>query len=165
MTEVRVTRPTSIRDDASSGPSALDIFCTPLPLAAVALLAINDHWLKGGGIAPGWLTGKLSDFAGLFFFPLFLAAILSLGRPLLRPLPLAFGCAALTALLFSAIKLSKPASDAYESALAAVPGIGRSHNVRDPSDLWALPAALFSVFYSHHARRRVANDSLERETP
>lgn len=30
---------------------------------ALALLALNDHVLKGVG--PGWLTGKLSDFAGL----------------------------------------------------------------------------------------------------
>src|SRR5690242_20127817 len=47
----------------------------PLPLAAVAVLAINDHLLKGAGVLPGWLTGKLSDIAGLFFFPLLLTAL------------------------------------------------------------------------------------------
>jgi hypothetical protein len=46
----------------------------PLPLAAVAVLAINDHLLKGSGILPGSITGKLSDVAGLFFFPVLLAA-------------------------------------------------------------------------------------------
>src|ERR1700679_4140779 len=47
----------------------------PWPLLAVALLAVNDHLLKGSGWLPGWLTGKLSDFAGLFFFPVLLTVI------------------------------------------------------------------------------------------
>ena len=47
----------------------------PAPLAAVVVLAVNDHLLKGAGVLPGWLTGKLSDFAGYFFFPLLLTAI------------------------------------------------------------------------------------------
>src|SRR5262245_53546805 len=47
----------------------------PVPLAAVGVLALNAHLLKGSGVLPGALTGKLSDFAGLFFFPLLLAAI------------------------------------------------------------------------------------------
>src|SRR3954469_11095790 len=47
----------------------------PVPLAAVGVLAVNDHLLKGSGLLPGAVTGKLSDFAGLFFFPLLLAAI------------------------------------------------------------------------------------------
>src|SRR5262245_66476670 len=46
----------------------------PAPLAAVLLLAVNDHLLKGWGLLPAWLTGKLSDFAGVFFFPLLLTA-------------------------------------------------------------------------------------------
>jgi len=28
----------------------------PLPLAAIALTAINDHVLKGSGLLPAWLT-------------------------------------------------------------------------------------------------------------
>ena len=47
----------------------------PAPLAAVAILVVNDHFLKGSGLLPAWLTGKLSDFAGLFFFPLLLTAL------------------------------------------------------------------------------------------
>lgn len=47
----------------------------PAPLAAVVVLALNDHVLKGAGVLPGWLTGKLSDFAGYFFFPLLLTAL------------------------------------------------------------------------------------------
>lgn len=38
-------------------------------LGAVALLLLNDFVLKAA--LHNWFTGKLSDFAGLFFFPLF----------------------------------------------------------------------------------------------
>lgn len=47
----------------------------PAPLVAVIVLAVNDHLLKGSGLVPGWLTGKLSDVAGYFFFPLLLTAL------------------------------------------------------------------------------------------
>jgi len=40
-------------------------------LAGLLLLALNDHFLKDH--YSNWLTGKLSDFAGLLIFPLFLA--------------------------------------------------------------------------------------------
>jgi hypothetical protein len=35
----------------------------PLWWGALALLLVNDNLLKGSGLAPAWLTGKLSDFA------------------------------------------------------------------------------------------------------
>jgi hypothetical protein len=54
----------------------------PAALAAMVLLALNDHVLKGR--APGWLTGKLSDFAGLLFFPLLLTAGWNTARWALR---------------------------------------------------------------------------------
>src|SRR5690349_836978 len=40
----------------------------PAPLVALVVLGIND-WILKGSSAPVWLTGKLSDFAGLFAFP------------------------------------------------------------------------------------------------
>jgi len=41
-------------------------------------MGINDHWLKYK--YPGWVTGKLSDFCGVFYFPIFvLAFIVSIG--------------------------------------------------------------------------------------
>ncbi len=48
----------------------------PLSLISIVLLLFNDHFLKI--ISPSWLTGKLSDFAGLFSFPFVVAAGLSL---------------------------------------------------------------------------------------
>lgn len=50
----------------------------PLTIASIVLLVLNDHVFKV--IVPSALTGKLSDFAGLFFFPFLVAAILSLAR-------------------------------------------------------------------------------------
>ena len=44
----------------------------PVSIAAVVLLGLNDHVLKRA--APGVLSGKLSDFAGVVLLPLFLHA-------------------------------------------------------------------------------------------
>lgn len=40
-------------------------------LTGLFILLLNDLYLKG--VYPNWFTGKLSDFAGLFIFPLFLS--------------------------------------------------------------------------------------------
>jgi hypothetical protein len=47
---------------------------SPLYLLALAILLLNDHLLKAA--APGLVTGKLSDFAGLFAFAAFWAVLL-----------------------------------------------------------------------------------------
>jgi hypothetical protein len=51
----------------------------PFSLAALALLLLNDHLLRV--YWPSWWTGKLGDFAWLFFFPFALAAVLALLLP------------------------------------------------------------------------------------
>jgi hypothetical protein len=51
----------------------------PLSLAAIILLLLNDHLFRV--YWPSWWTGKLGDFAWLFFFPFALAALLSLIIP------------------------------------------------------------------------------------
>ncbi len=48
----------------------------PLTVLSIVVLVLNDHVFKI--ITPSWLTGKLSDFAGLFFFPFIVALGLSL---------------------------------------------------------------------------------------
>ena len=40
---------------------------------ALVVLLANDWLFKGHGILPNWLTGKLSDFAGLIVAPVSLA--------------------------------------------------------------------------------------------
>ena len=41
----------------------------PVFWAALTILVLNDHLLKGAGLVPALLTGKLSDFAGLIVAP------------------------------------------------------------------------------------------------
>lgn len=55
-------------------PAAL--LCHPAVIAAVLICALNDHVLKGSGWLPGAVTGKVSDVAGLFFFPVLVAVVL-----------------------------------------------------------------------------------------
>ena len=50
--------------------------CHPGWWVALVVLLVNDHLLKGGGILPGWLTGKLSDFAFLVVLPVLVASLM-----------------------------------------------------------------------------------------
>lgn len=109
----------------------IQTFRRPAVIAAIVLLLVNDHLLKV--YAPSWLTGKLSDFAGLFFFPLLRGALIELAAARLKrkaPLALPFALAA-TALLFAAIK-TLPAANAFYTSTLGV------QVVRDPSDLLSL---------------------------
>lgn len=47
----------------------------PLWWAALGLWLVNDHLLKGSGVVDGALTGKLSDFCGLWVLPAGLSAL------------------------------------------------------------------------------------------
>lgn len=52
----------------------------PLWVGALWILILNDQVLKGSKILPGWLTGKLSDFAGFLIFPTLVAVLLRARR-------------------------------------------------------------------------------------
>jgi hypothetical protein len=114
----------------------------PIPLAAVVVLVVNDRFLKAA--APGWITGKLSDFAGMLFFPLFLTAawdllLFTVARRRadfsLNRTKLLLAIAA-TGLAFGAIKLSPEVAHVVELALRAL-GF-RARITPDPSDASAL---------------------------
>lgn len=109
----------------------------PAWLAAVAVLALNDHVFKGASLLPAVVTGKLSDFAGLFAAPALLAALLGVSST--RALAC---CHLATGAVFTAIKVSGPASELFTSALALAHLPWR--NVVDPTDLVALVALLAS---------------------
>jgi hypothetical protein len=127
----------------------------PLTLASIALLLLNDHLLKLA--YPSVLTGKLSDFAGLFFFPYLLAALFGLAGLGLARLPFAagvrrrarvgtpwapaFGAYLLTACLFSAVKLDPGLNAAVNGLLRSVFGLP-VQIARDPTDLVALLALI-----------------------
>ncbi|MBK8251270.1 MAG: hypothetical protein IPK82_01195 [Polyangiaceae bacterium] len=115
----------------------------PLPLTFVGILALNDHVLKQSGLIPASITGKLSDFAGLFFFPLLLVSLargassLFFKRDIEERRALATGAAIVTAVGFSAVKLW-PAANALAAATWGV-------MVMDPTDLIALPMSFFAA--------------------
>jgi hypothetical protein len=111
----------------------------PLWLGSLAVLVLNDHVLKGAGILPGAVTGKLSDFAGLVVAPVLLAALVRARGP--RGWLLAHVA---VGLVFSAIQLSATAATLWSGAMAAVgfPWV----ITRDPTDLLALPALGLSAW-------------------
>lgn len=119
--------------------------CHPLPMAAVWLLALNDHWLKGSGVLPGALTGKLSDVVGLFFFPLLLVAVVQgahevvARRPLGPRRALIVAAAAATAGFFTLVKLWGPVNEWVEGWWGVM--------VMDATDLWALPMVVAAVVW------------------
>jgi hypothetical protein len=123
-------------------------FFAPLPLVAVAVMAINDHWLKALLHDP--ITGKLSDLAGCFFLPLYTSALLGLAVRWPRERRLLVGAVA-TAVFFAAIKLSAEAAGVVSAASAHALGwLGLSawfHLTADPTDLIALPMVIFAYTY------------------
>lgn len=116
----------------------------PVALASVIVLVINDWWLKPSS-APVWLTGKLSDVAGLIFAPLVLTALVDLAlyvtrapiSPRLGPRRLA-AAIAITGGVFVAVKVS-PASAATVARAWSWTGVD-ARIYPDPWDLIALPA-------------------------
>jgi len=123
-------------------------------LLSVLLLLLNDHLLKAR--FPSFWTGKLSDFAGLFFFPFLvvpaLAFVLSpLRLPPSRLADLGFG---LTALLFAALKFSPTLNAAITAFVSAL--LGRSAVFAlDPSDGIALIALIPSRWLWKRTARKV----------
>ena len=122
--------------------------CHPVPLGAAFLMALNDHWLKGGRLLPPVVTGKLSDFAGLFFFPLLvvstLAGLCALAR---RRLPRGAGVTIVlaTGLAFALANL--------EPGFNGWLGSWFGQKQLDPTDLIALPSLLASLLWLHRAWR------------
>ena len=74
---------------------------SPLFIITVLIMVINDHMLKGAGILPPWITGKLSDLAFLFFVPVVIAFVCRV-----RTRGGLIAAYAVIAILFAAINLS-----------------------------------------------------------
>ncbi|HVA08605.1 MAG TPA: hypothetical protein VNG12_17870 [Acidimicrobiales bacterium] len=141
------------------GLLAGDYLISPAGLISIALLLINDHWLKGH--VPGLVTGKLSDVAGLVFFPMVLVAATELFAVGRRPSEtrrrtFSWLAVAVTGLAFALIKFLPQMALVYGDALGwarwlifgpyhlvTESGMGGAHRVlvtHDLTDLWALPA-------------------------
>ena len=70
---VTVTIFDSFASDRKQSPG-ISFLVSPLYLAALSGLLLNDFVLKSA--APGFVTGKLSDFCGLFAFAVFWSVLL-----------------------------------------------------------------------------------------
>ena len=151
----------------------------PLALGAIAVLLLNDHVFKA--VAPGLVTGKLSDVAGLVFFPLLLVAVAELalaraGRWRGPDVRLVTVAVAATGIGFAAVKLLPGAETLYEQVLGIaqwpvrllaglIPGGGAAGGpvpvdlTRDPTDLVALAALWIPMeIGARRAGRREAAD-------
>lgn len=134
-----------------------------MSVGALAVWALNDHVLKV--LAPGALSGKLSDIASLVAFPLLATAAVELAHPTAaaprRGVLVPF-FALLTAAVMCAINTNYAAAGAYRWGLgaaqwpfrvviAALLGLPMPHwqpvtLTMDLSDLWTLPAAVVPIW-------------------
>jgi hypothetical protein len=127
----------------------------PVVLGALVMLVINDHWAKAA--FDNYITGKISDFAGLLFFPVLLTG---LGERFFKRLflsrGLVWGTAIATAVVFTLVKSWEPMGDLYRWGLGfvqwpfyALQGDGGIQPVKmmaDRSDLMALPMCGVAVW-------------------
>lgn len=159
----------------ASAPRAapgLDALLHPLPMAALALLVVNDHVLKPN--APGLLSGKLSGIAVLVLLPFVLLAAWEVVR-LVRPrLPvigerLVLGSVLVTMASYVAIEVLPVAADLYRVGLgvgqwpfraaaallagAPIPAVAPVQLWSDPTDLLVVPAALVVLVVGPWSRR------------
>ena len=137
----------------------------PYPLIAAAVMVVNLVYLKGAH--PGWISGKLSDFAICFFLPvvfvsLFEWAAYPAGRrgPAERPV-IAAACL-VTVLYFSALQLVPFVAEMHVRVLGAVTvGVRRFAVTPDPTDLIALPmSALAYLWLRRESLRRSVSRSV-----
>lgn len=145
-------------------PFAGSAMLHPLTLGAVMLLILNDHVFKASW--PSWWTGKLSDVAGLAFFPLLLQALWEhaawLATRSFRPSRgVLLACVLLTGACFAATKLSPFAGSLWQWALGGMqwpvhalramtagdelPAVMPTAHTVDPTDLLTLPALLAAL--------------------
>jgi hypothetical protein len=122
--------------------TSLRALAHPGSVLALVLLVLNDHVLKQAW--PGWVTGKLSDVAGLVVAPLLLAAVLTLVRTP-RAVTVALGA---TGAGFVLCKTSAAGAAVTSSvwSLMGTPTMMRA----DVTDLLALPA-LYAAWRIHLA--------------
>lgn len=108
-------------------------------IISICLLISNDFFFKP--FFHNWFTGKLSDFAGLFAFPLFCYAIYPQYKKIIYLL-------VFVSFIFWKSLYSQPLIEAW-NALSILP-IGR---VIDPTDLIALLILPISYLYSNFKRK------------
>ncbi len=129
---------------------------SPLWLAALGVLLLNDHVLKQSSFA-GVVTGKLSDVAGLIVAPLVLAVLLGV-----RSRRAWATCNVAVVGVFAAMQIFPSVAQLVDHTMSTLGFSWRT--TPDPTDLLAIPAAFIAanVFSKYlqcdhdHARPRTA---------
>jgi hypothetical protein len=133
----------------------------PVTLAAIALLVVNDWYLKPR-YGPSAITGKLSDIGGLIFAPVVLSSLIGIALHLAARLGARvdpslsrrrlYLCVAATGLGFAAIKLFPIAAGWLVDATS----VWRHAEVYlDRTDLLCLPVLAISIWIGRDELRRV----------
>ena len=102
-------------------------------LGALAVLVLNDHVLKHA--CPSWMTGKASDVAGLFLFPILAGAFGGTRSKMVARVAAVAG-----GLFFALCKLSPDVCGWVTEHVA--------RTTADPSDLLALPMLALGVRFA-----------------
>ncbi|MGE5186811.1 MAG: hypothetical protein ACM31C_32380 [Acidobacteriota bacterium] len=121
----------------------------PVALVAVIVLVVNDWVLKPR--FHDWLTGKLSDVAGLVFAPVVLSALIGLVTRRHLTHRRLVACCLATALGFTLVKLVAPVRELAARAL----GHGAEF-YPDWTDLLCLPAVLVAYWIGRDELRRLS---------
>jgi len=153
----------SILDPLFGRQPPVELLLHPVTVTALAIMIVNDGWLRGA--YPGWLPGKISDFAAVLAYPGLISALWGLGamaldglvagstrrsasgQPALRGVDYSLGptvilgSAILTGAILAGINLWTPFRDGYLSLLRHLDvfgWFGPFHYTMDPSDLLGL---------------------------
>jgi hypothetical protein len=116
----------------------------PLILSALVITALNDHVFKA--MFHNAITGKLSDFSGLFFFPVFLYALYDLSKhpksthEKINLKKLAW-CVLVTDVLFCIFK--------FTGVRVWLMSVFPVYIANDPSDVLAISVNIATVAYAH----------------
>ena len=156
-----------------------DLLLQPVSIAALILVIINDRWLKVDH--PGLVSGKISDFAGLIYFPLLLVSLLEAARFVVRRrtwelTPRAVLIASsIVGIAFVLIKTWAPASEIYREVMGyffwpgfafidfvkgnQINGVREAFLAQDPWDLLGLIVLPIPVLVARKVMRTSANAS------
>lgn len=159
-------------------PDVADALLHPMTLVALGLLLLNDQILKTAW--PGPVTGKLSDLAGLAFFPILLLSagelIGTIGGRWRGPTTRALLTALVATLAgFLLVKTVPPAADVFGWMLGLaqwllslpirvllglpLPSVAPATIVADPTDLVALPGLALATWVGICRLRKVGRAS------
>lgn len=162
-------------DDQPVVTRPADFLLSPWVLASIVVLVVNDHVLKW--TFGGWLTGKVSDVAGVFLLPFLILAIYEAAR---KPFTPRWRTTAVEAAIvcgvvgfgFAAVKTIGPVGDAYEYMVGLLRTVVTASSgpvtpilvYRDATDLVVLPilAATYLVWRRHRGEPRPEGDPYPR---